>query len=84
MSALPNSSIPLVGRDGRPTSPLLDLIPNLSAQSVVVNPQGQGTPLFLALLQGIARTPLPGVSAALVNKDGTPTRVMTHLLAGLG
>lgn len=83
MTALPNPSVPLADREGRPTSPLLDLITGLSAQDVVVNRQGQGTPQFLALLQGIARTPLPNVSVALVNKDGTPTRVMTHLLAGL-
>lgn len=83
MKNLPSPNAPLVGTDGRPTSALLEILPNLSAQDVVIGQGGVPTPLFRTRLQAVARTPLPSASAALVNRDGTPTRTMTALLMGL-
>lgn len=83
MKALANPSVPLVEQDGRPTSSLLDALPNLSAVDVVVDANGLPTSLFLARLKAVARAPLPGASAALTNPDGTPTRVFTALLMGM-
>lgn len=83
MKAMPNPSVPLVGQDGRPTSPLLEMIPQLSAVDVVVDRQGLPTPLFLTRLRGVATTPLPNSRAQIVNRDGTPTRVLTSMLMEL-
>lgn len=83
MTTLPNANAQLVGPDGRPTSVLQELIPILSAQDVVMNNLGQATPLLRVRLQAMVADPLPNVSVSLFNPDGTPTRVMTHILAGL-
>lgn len=83
MTARPNVNVPLVDETGRPTSSLLDMISGLSAQDVVVDRSGRPTTVFRDRLQSVARTPLPSVAAALVNADGTPTRVMVRLLAEL-
>jgi hypothetical protein len=80
---LPNPSVSLVGQDGRPTSPLLDMLPQLSAVDVVVDRQGLPTPLFLTRLRGAVEQPLPNARAQIVHGDGTPTRVFTALLAAL-
>ncbi len=82
MKTLPNPSVPLVGQDGRPSSSLLEMIPALSAVDVVADRQGLPTPLFLARLRGVD-VPLPSARAQIVNRDGTPTRVLTALLTGL-
>lgn len=83
MSNLPNPSVSLVNADGRPTSSLLEIVPNLSAIDVVVDRQGLATPLFRARLERVARTPLPSMSAQLTDLQGRPTRVFTALLAGM-
>lgn len=83
MKAMPNPSVALVGGDGRPSSSLLEMIPQLSAIDVVADRQGLPTPLFLTRLQTIATKPLPNARAQIVNRDGTPTRVFTAMLMGL-
>lgn len=83
MKDLPNPTIALVDRDGRATSQLQGLMPEISALDVVVDGQGRPTTLFLARLQATAATPLPNASVPLMNRDGTPTRVMTAILMGM-
>lgn len=83
MRAIPNPTVPLVGQDGRPSSSLLEMIPALSAIDVVVDRQGLPTPLLLTRLRAIATKPLPNARAQIVNRDGTPTRVLTALLMEL-
>lgn len=79
MKPLPNPSVPLVATDGRPTSVLMKIVPTLMAVDVVVDRQGQPTPLFISRLQGMTKTP-PSPRAQLVNGDGTPTRFFTAIL----
>ena len=83
MKLMPNPSVQLVGDDGRPSSSLLEMIPQLSAIDVVADKQGLPTPLFLTKLQAVATKPLPNSRAQIVNRDGTPTRVFTAMLMGL-
>lgn len=82
MKAIPNPRVPLVGQDGRPTSEFVGVVPGVSAIDVIADANGGATPLFVKRLQSAAIAPLP-MRAQLFNRDGTPTRVMTSLLAGL-
>ena len=82
MSNLPNPSVALVGPDGRPSTPLLGLMPTLSAIDVVADRQGLPTPLFLKRVSEASRETL-SARAQIVNRDGTPTRLFTNLLARL-
>lgn len=83
MTALPNVNVPLVGRDLCPTRALLGLFPEMSSDAPAVDQNGAATPVFRAQLRDVIGGALPNAFAALVNPDGTPTRVMTHLLMRL-
>ena len=82
MNNLPNPSVPLVGQDGRPSSSLLEMIPTLSAIEVVADRNGLPTPLFMKRLSDVSRGTI-SARAQIVNRDGTPTRVFTTMLAVL-
>ncbi len=83
MTNLPNVNVPLVGKDLCPTRALLGLFPELSADAPAVDQNGAATATLRAQLQTAIGGALPNAFAALVNADGTPTRVMTALLQRL-
>lgn len=79
---MPNPSVPLVDDDGKPTSALLGVLPDLRADAAVVDESGTPTRYFSAYLAGRANL-VPNAAVQLTEKDGTPTRPMTYLLMGL-